>query len=112
MRGHGRSPFFLRFLHSLVVKRVRRALVKLCCGGVDPVAAAWAPGHEALLVEQRAMVHAMEIDDDNKDQYVMAWDPRNVTWEQARARLRLNKAAAISVGMLRLFLWHWLQPVA
>ena len=36
---------------------------------------------------------------------------RDSSWDKARKRLKINKYAAIFIGIIKLMCWHWWQPI-
>ena len=93
-------PFVLRSLQAAVENRVGDCVKKLCCGSKSPLLEAWAPSDASNIGDGDTGLE--EIQQGNLD----GW----AGWREVRDKLGWNHCLAVCVSLVRLFLWHLMQP--
>lgn len=97
-------PFVLRALQALVENKVKGwvgdSVKKRCCGGKDPLKEALTPSDASNI--GNGDTGMLQIQDGTFD----GW----AGWREVRDKLGWNHCLAVCVSLLRLFLWHLMQP--
>ena len=93
-------PFVLRSLQAAVENRVGGCVKKLCCGSKSPLLEAWAPSDASNIGNGDTGLY--QIGEGDLD----GW----AGWRELRDKLGWNHCLAVCVSLLRLFLWHLMQP--
>ena len=93
-------PFVLRCLQAAVENRVGSCVKKRCCGGKDPLKEALTPSDASNIGDGATSL--FDIADGKFD----GW----AGWKKLRDKLGWNHCLAACVSLLRLFLWHLMQP--
>ena len=97
-------PFVLRALQALVENKVKGwvgdCVKKRCCGGKDPLKEALTPSDASNIGNGDTGLE--DIGDGKFD----GW----AGWKKLRDKLGWNHCLAACVSLLRLFLWHLMQP--
>ena len=93
-------PFVLRSLQAAVENRVGDCVKKLCCGSKSPLLEAWAPSDASNIGDR----------DTGLDQIGKGRLDGWAGWREVRDKLGWNHCLAVCVSLVRLFLWHLMQP--
>ena len=93
-------PFVLRSLQAAVENRVGGCVKKRCCGGKDPLKEALTPSDASNIGNGGTSM--IEIGSGDFD----GW----AGWRELRDKLGWNHCLAVCVSLVRLFLWHLMQP--
>ena len=93
-------PFVLRLLQAAVENRVGDCVKKLCCGGKNPLLEAWAPSDASNIGNDDTGFHPISPGK------LAGW----AGGREVRDKLGWNHCLAACVSLLRLFLWHLMQP--
>merc|ERR1711871_434040 len=92
-------PYLLRALESLGAQKIMDPLCDRCFGkGHNPL-------HDALLPSAKTLQQATA----KKVNMQAVW-AFEVSWHAAVVALGWTQSKAVSVAMLRLVFWHWMQP--
>ena len=93
-------PYALRWLHAAVENRVGDCVKKRCCGGKDPLKEALTPSDASNIGNNDTGWE--QIQEGRFD----GW----AGWRELRDKLGWNHCLAVCVSLVRLFLWHLMQP--
>ena len=93
-------PFVLRCLQAAVENRVGSCVNKRCCGGKDPLKEALTPSDASNIGNYDTGLYQISRGDFD------GW----AGWRELRDKLGWNHCLAACVSLLRLFLWHLMQP--
>ena len=97
-------PFVLRALQALVENKVKGwvgdCVKKRCCGGKDPLKEALTPSDASNIGNNDTGMS--EIGEGKLD----GWEG----WARVRDMMDWNHCLAVCVSLVRLFLWHLMQP--
>ena len=93
-------PFVLRSLQAAVENRVGGCVKKNCCGGKDPLKEALTPSDASNIGNGDTGLNQIENGEFD------GW----AGWREVRDKLGWNHCLAVCVSLVRLFLWHLMQP--
>ena len=93
-------PFVLRCLQAAAENRVGGCVKKRCCGGKDPLKEALTPSDASNIGNN----------DTGMDQIGQGKLDGWAGWRELRDKLGWNHCLAVCVSLVRLFLWHLMQP--
>ena len=93
-------PFVLRCLQAAVENRVGGCVKKRCCGGKSPLKEALTPSDASNIGNNDTGWE--QIQEGRFD----GW----AGWRELRDKLGWNHCLAVCVSLVRLFLWHLMQP--
>ena len=93
-------PFVLRCLQAAAENRVGGCVKKRCCGGKDPLKEALTPSDASNIGNNDTGWE--QIQEGRFD----GW----AGWRELRDKLGWNHCLAVCVSLVRLFLWHLMQP--